>query len=496
MSQSKLTQQQRELLSAWLDGETTPAEQAEVEKLLEREDAQAELLELRQVRELVAQHAAVSIPEDVSGRVLERVQGSTGTAAAPVHKLPTMSWRTPVYAVAAALMVAVGLMFGPAIIDRSGDSGDGSIARDVLPDAAAVSGPEAQPESDDVVMDELHTASTRDLSNLAESMRDEAEVEQLRRDMDEMDEAKDSAADGRLHEDEPEGGGVTPPAAPTSRSGRLGGDAETRPRGTVAPGGVRRPGRAAESDGDSSWTERREAEGARDPEDKPEADGESSRVGLGGGAGGGGAGLSRRQSGDASKEDSDAPKEEAGAPHGNDAGGGAYRRARGGSSGAAAGGAAGGAAGAAPQPEHEIVLTTENRITAQNELLWVAKLHGQAELKFEEEADGIDPDEAEASDEEKAKLADHIEIKVGESGVAALLEALKRISREQKLGELELPEVLAKQLDAREVPEEAPAEESTEQEGSRASDLVPRSDTEDDAHKADEAQVRIIIRFK
>jgi hypothetical protein len=115
-----LTEQQRELLSAWLDGEVTDAERATVETLLQREDAKQYVESLRATATLVATHAPVRAPVGLSGRVLSMLEDefkpkALGPGSEPFTTIPTLSWRAPLYAAAAAILVALGIMFGPAL---------------------------------------------------------------------------------------------------------------------------------------------------------------------------------------------------------------------------------------------------------------------------------------------------------------------------------------------------------------------------------------------
>ncbi len=104
-----LTPEESELLSAWMDGQTSAAEESRVTALLAREDGRARLEELKRTRALVAQHALTSAPTDLAQRV------KASTSRARIHQLPQASWRTVITAVAAALLVAAGIMFGPVL---------------------------------------------------------------------------------------------------------------------------------------------------------------------------------------------------------------------------------------------------------------------------------------------------------------------------------------------------------------------------------------------
>ena len=79
-----LDPQQQELLSAYLDGETTPAERAEVESLLEK-DAEAKrlLAELRAVRESVRRVPSPSLGGDFTAELLQRIESQVPEEQTP-----------------------------------------------------------------------------------------------------------------------------------------------------------------------------------------------------------------------------------------------------------------------------------------------------------------------------------------------------------------------------------------------------------------------------
>jgi hypothetical protein len=446
---SQLNEKQLELLSAWVDGEVTDAEKAEVQALLEREEtrdeARAEIEQLRKVRELVAQGAAVKVPEDLTHRVLDRIgEGSGGGGrVAAIHQFPAMSWRTPAYAIAAALLIALGVMFGPAMIAPSTSSGSGEVARESieLPTAA----------------NHVESAPARMQDRVTEDVYDGAPV-------DPTDEPMQEGYSG---------GAPTPPQAAPESAGEKDGDrAEESRTGSPDTNAERLrnreeaglPGGPSRARGGSAARRGVEAEGSDDeatppaPRDSDTRDnenlaerpaGDRAPHGLGDGVGGGGA-----------------------------AGGtGRFSRARGLSG--------GGGAGA---PTHELELATENRIAAQNELLWVAKLHGEARLRAEGD-DVVVPDRAavDAPEGEAQVPADRIEITIGESKLAALVAALQKVARDHEFGELILPEGLKEKLPK--------AEPDDGAEAGRVSDIVPERPEAAEAEK-DETQVRLIVRFK
>jgi negative regulator of sigma E activity len=116
-----LTDLQRELLSAHLDGELTAAERETVAALLTRADAVEYLDSLRATAALVSTHARVRAPVGLSGRVMGALEDelkprAVGPGSEPFTSIPILSWRAPLFAAAAAIMVALAIMFGPALI--------------------------------------------------------------------------------------------------------------------------------------------------------------------------------------------------------------------------------------------------------------------------------------------------------------------------------------------------------------------------------------------
>lgn len=106
----KLSDEQQQLLHAWVDGETTEAENQVVNELIaDNADAQLYLTELKRVRELIATHGGVPAPEGLRERVLAALDADE----APVIKLPLFNWRTALVAAAAAVVVSLVLVFAP-----------------------------------------------------------------------------------------------------------------------------------------------------------------------------------------------------------------------------------------------------------------------------------------------------------------------------------------------------------------------------------------------
>lgn len=129
-----LTPEQQELLSAYLDGEVTAAERAIVHALLERPEARSYLDGLAQYRELLTRHTRVKVPSGFAAGVVKALEGDAATKPklAKVHTLPAATWRTPVLAAAAALVVAAGLFFTSSLINPA-QQGTGVVAREYTP---------------------------------------------------------------------------------------------------------------------------------------------------------------------------------------------------------------------------------------------------------------------------------------------------------------------------------------------------------------------------
>lgn len=130
-----LTEQQKEMLHAWLDGEASTAERAAVEAL-----NQAEVLEyVRQImalQELLQRHADVPAPADLRLRILDELH----TKASVIQ---LSSWRVPLVSAAAAVLVCLALVFG----DLGGSaSPDDSLAAGVHADSSHSTAPDAPAE--------------------------------------------------------------------------------------------------------------------------------------------------------------------------------------------------------------------------------------------------------------------------------------------------------------------------------------------------------------
>ena len=141
-----LNKEQQELLSAYLDDEVSETERVEADRLLEQPEAKAFVAALESTRSLLRDFGAVPAPADFRAGVLSALEGdfadtsrpSSDAELAPVHQLPTTSWATPVIAIAASLLVALGLVFGPGLVEEAPQPPTGSaIAREACDETVA-----------------------------------------------------------------------------------------------------------------------------------------------------------------------------------------------------------------------------------------------------------------------------------------------------------------------------------------------------------------------
>lgn len=118
-----LSNEQQELLHAWVDGETTEAEEQMVAELTSnaatRDELQLYVTELKRVRELLATHGGVPAPSGLRERVMAALDNDT----APIIDLPLLNWRTALVAAAAAIVVSLALVFSPPANDATNASG-------------------------------------------------------------------------------------------------------------------------------------------------------------------------------------------------------------------------------------------------------------------------------------------------------------------------------------------------------------------------------------
>lgn len=124
----ELTNEQRELLSAYLDGEVNASERALAQALLERAEAASYFDGLKRVRSLTQQHAQARAPQNFAALVRQSLEGDFDGISRPtsnqgdydsisrptsnqlqLNAVPQASWRMPLLAMAAAVVMAVGI---------------------------------------------------------------------------------------------------------------------------------------------------------------------------------------------------------------------------------------------------------------------------------------------------------------------------------------------------------------------------------------------------
>jgi hypothetical protein len=139
-----LTDAQQELLHAFVDGETTPAESQIAQQLLARHAAaRAYMEELKRLRQLLLTHGCVNAPEDLHRRVCAALDKDFN--APPVITLPRMAWRSALYAAAAVVVVSLALVFGPQL-NQPGDQPTDGIAQ--TPGASGMNADDAKHAED------------------------------------------------------------------------------------------------------------------------------------------------------------------------------------------------------------------------------------------------------------------------------------------------------------------------------------------------------------
>ncbi|MBX3460669.1 MAG: hypothetical protein KF696_12020 [Planctomycetes bacterium] len=419
-----LNEQQLELLSAHLDGELTAAEQVVVNELLKQPEARQYLAELEQTRLIVSRHAMVKAPAGLDQRVLAAIK------PAQIHQLPTATWRTPLYAIAAALLVALGIMFGPSLFSPEPTTSS-DVARDVIERRA---GKPSGSGSETEAMEFKKGAGTSESEFTGAELG--RALDESRRSLD-----KDSNSDwgeqpkaARDAEEDP--AAPKPPSAPSEApqnslkkpgtkedkgaegdpdndfrakrgSARAAGAVETPPEKRVEDGKAVKPGSDANEPEDATNAEeslRESRNGRTRNEEKEEAKGKEL---------------------DDAQEDAGAkthPARTAGPGQGGGGGraapGAAARPAR-----------QADEAGERQAAERTVTLKPGKASGAVVELLWVAALHG-ANAAIEADGDG-----------------ENVKIEVAEDGLNALLLSIKRLSEAQGYN--------AEDLNAEERPEEA-----------------------------------------
>lgn len=167
----QLSNEQRELLSAYLDGEVNASEKALALGLLEREEARAYIAGLERLRALAQTHAGARAPRDLVSLVRQSLDGDFDSISRPtsnqgdydsisrptsnqlqLNAMPQASWRMPLMAMAAAVVMAVGI-FAVNSLMIPGDARPelSTAGREFRkdPEAAPRAGAEPQPELQD-----------------------------------------------------------------------------------------------------------------------------------------------------------------------------------------------------------------------------------------------------------------------------------------------------------------------------------------------------------
>ncbi|MCC6466120.1 MAG: hypothetical protein IT463_12340 [Planctomycetes bacterium] len=452
MERSELNQAERELLSAHADGELAGAEARQAEALLARPEAAEYLRCVQALSGLVQRHGALRAPVGLASRVLVALDSDVDGISRPtnrkqeggkVHALPTTTWRMPFVAAAAALVISLGIMFGPSLLEPAPERGTG-IARELPGLDTAVQARVPEPESSTA------DKPAKDVYALEALEEDGAKTGDLKKDYGEnlgKELAKEGAALRR--EAEGEDPAASDPANPapapgantdglaeevrkvesTGRTGAAGGSEPAPKHGTEREraggdtgggGGVARGKKKNETWDDSSNSrndsEEKVEEGAR--ESKGEDDREAPKKSVAGptddkqGLGGVQGEPNQQPQGGDSKDGSD------------------FGRAKGKPqpeppAQPALGGGTGGAAEEQNEDSNDagdvtVTLETAMALAAQAEVLRVGALHGKAQL---------DPDAETES----------VVIELDESRLPELLGALKRLAGEQELGNLKIP---------------------------------------------------------
>jgi len=514
------------LLSAWLDGEVSDAERDQVNALLQRAEARAYLEQLKATRVLVNKHGSVSAPVGLKGRVLaaldedfDDISRPTASRDGNVIALPTASWKTPLMALAAAVVIVLGLVFGPSLIPSSTPQSPADIAREAAgratpqDPAPATSTVEKKPV--DSNLDLLEPGTAEELAQrlkLREQAPPEAgpELDKAGRNDDSFAETEKFAAkkpegtDVKLGKASAQGAKeeakseakskdaqedpVAPPAPQPSalpRDGRADelerkrGESHGEDRGTGGPGADAKKDEkdAAARKVENSPAEseapgtRREGQStpapgspAKELDDKPKTNA----------AGGGGADAGKKtarpaddearkleDTEDSNNEDSDGKQGEGAAEKGNgDWRGGDDLKSK-----------------TIAATTIDLTLAPDRALAAQNDVLRVAALYGKAVITVNE-ADGTES----------------ITVDLNENQLAELVGALKRLAAQQNYGNVQVPETLRDEV-ARNG-----ATASTTARDSLPNDVKVQVDgaqpAQEDTTKTAPAKARLVINLK
>lgn len=468
-----LTEEQLQLLSAYADGEVTQAERQAAELLLQRADAREYLDSLQATITLVKTHAPVRAPVGLSGRVMNALEDefkpkAIGPGSEPFTGTPVISWRTPLYAIAAAVVVSLGIMFGPSLVGPREGSPE-SVARTVLDDLPA---PDARSRESGgrAVTEDSGPPSADPANELSEEARKQGgEWSGARDDMDENLRALEDAKTGTVLE-MPE-----PNADKKAKDTR---SAEGAPAPSEAKGTARGNGAtddknalndaedAVESDagpGRELGEDDRKELGTKSDHEK--YDGRAGARALGGSAGGGAGGKAAPKPERRNQDGGDTGAEE------NETEAQRVKRARaGGESAPAAPAQPADGAAEAGEAATLIQISDAGTLTAQTDVLWVSSLYGDASLADED------------SDVES------VTVEIDADKLPELMAALRKLAADQGYGEV-----------AGAGEDEKLAERKAESEP-RISGYLPADKAaeqpQDEAMLRAPARVRMVIRLK
>lgn len=485
------------LLSAWLDGEVSDSERAQVQQLLTRPEAQAYLQSLKSTRVLVNKHGAVKAPVGLKGRVLAAMDEDFDDISRPtasrddnadgkIIALPTASWKTPLLALAAAIVVVLGLAFGPSLFPTTPEKSPSDIARETAQRAAEKSGEAGEKagksSSDELAEKEGPKASgTYGDEALATKLKDATELERSRKEPEPESPAKDPSTnsvkpadegtkntDGGTREKEPslgandrmerrnesgpagkkpESRGATEDKIGTPKTGRVDDATPPAPQPPAAPRPAETAGPEDAKDGakedakedakkdaketnDANKAAKEEADALRKAEAQP-AEGTDQKP-QHDAEGGEQKKLETTPGGGGAGGRTAKPRQDAGkqpGTEGEDAQEDANDDAANekGATGRAWG--EGEAQGAAAATVIELALQPGRALAAQNDVLRVAALYGKAEVTVDE-----------------ATGTETVVVDLDQARAAELVAALKRLAEQQDYGRVTVPEAMREQV--------------------------------------------------
>lgn len=468
-----LTEEQLELLSAYADGEVTQAERQAAELLLQRADAREYLDSLQATITLVKTHAPVRAPVGLSGRVMNALEDefkprAIGPGSEPFTGAPVISWRTPLYAAAAAVIVSLAIMFGPSLVGpREGTPSE--VARTVLDDLPAPKADSRARESGREMPDELQDKPSADPGNPADR------AEEMERDQGgTWGDSRENLEDNLRELEAAKTGALKKPEENAGKKAKDTQNIEGTPSPSEAKGTARGEGgedknalndakNAAESDA-GARDERNEDE-SKEPgtkSDHEKYDGRAGAPPMGGGSGKA-APRPERRAQDAQEDSADtggSPSQDADETEAQ-----RVKRTR-------------SAPDSAPSPpeaaeageaETLIEISDAGTLTAQTDVLWVSSLYGDAALADEE------------SDVES------VTVEIDPDKLPELLTALRKLAADQGYGKV-----------AGAGEDEKLAERKAEAEP-RISGYLPAEEAEQPQGEAmlrAPAKVRVVIRLK